>query len=131
MQRGYQTIGVVGDRLDDIRKTIYANYASTKGLQWCKDKAEEVAGKSIQQAMAQASADDSQEGLENLINNYSPLVNPQYIRNFIAANNQQKKQAYINDEGKKLVPNSGTTWRGQGSSSQPWTLRNLPRGILA
>lgn len=112
MQRGYQTTGVVGDRLDDIRKTIYANYASTKGLQWCKDKAEEVAGKSIQQAMAQASADDSQEGLENLINNYSPLVNPQYIRNFIAANNQQKKQAYINDEGKKLFSQFGNDMAG-------------------
>lgn len=107
IDRSYKVDGFIGNQLGNVRQMIYANYAGTKGLQACKDMYEQTAGKLLQSALAQAAADDDQNSITNIVNSYGPLVNPQYIRNFVADNNKAKKQNFILNSGKSLFAQFG------------------------
>lgn len=102
ISHNYDKKGFIGQRLGDIRAAIYAN-GQAYGNQWCKDKYEEVAGKTVSDALAQAKADDNQPAVDDIINNYGGMINPAYIRQFVAGNNAQKKQNFIITESQQLA----------------------------
>lgn len=112
IDRSYKVDGLIGNQLNNVRQMIYANYAQSKGLQACKDMYEQTAGKLVQSALAQASADDDQDSITKIINGYGPLINPQYIRNFVADNNKSKKQSFILNSGKSLFQQFGNDIAG-------------------
>lgn len=88
--------------LRNIRAAIAAN-GQFMGAQWVKDKWEETAGKSVSNMLAQAKADDNQQAVDSIINKYGPMVNPAYIREYIATNNQQKKQSFMLTQAQQLA----------------------------
>lgn len=102
ISHNYDKKGFIGQRLGDIRAAIYAN-GQAYGNQWCKDKYEEVAGKTVSDALAQAYAYDNQEAANDIINQYGYLINPAYIRQFVAKNNAQKKQNLFITKEKELA----------------------------
>ena len=102
ISHNYDKKGFIGQRLGDIRAAIYAN-GQAYGNQWCKDKYEEVAGKTVSDALAQAKADDNQPAVDDIINNYGGMINPAYIRQFVAGNNAQKKQNFMISESQQLA----------------------------
>ncbi|WP_462304940.1 CHAP domain-containing protein [Acidaminococcus massiliensis] len=102
ISHNYDKKGFIGQRLGDIRAAIYAN-GQAYGNQWCKDKYEEVAGKTVSDALAQAKADDNQPAVDDIINNYGGMINPAYIRQFVAGNNAQKKQNFMITESQQLA----------------------------
>lgn len=102
ISHNYDKKGFIGQRLGDIRAAIYAN-GQAYGNQWCKDKYEEVAGKTVSDALAQAKADDNQQAVDDIINGYSGMINPSYIRQFVAGNNAQKKQNFMITESQQLA----------------------------
>lgn len=85
-----------------MRAAIEAN-GQFMGKQWVKDKWEEVAGKSVANMLAQATADDNQEAVDHIVNRYGPLANPAYFRQFIANNNRQKKNNLFITKSKELA----------------------------
>lgn len=102
ISHNYDKKGFIGQQLGNIRAAIYAN-GQAYGNQWCKDKYEEVAGKTVSDALAQAKADDNQQSVDDIINNYSGMINPAYIRQFVAGNNAQKKQNFMITESQQLA----------------------------
>lgn len=102
ISHNYDKKGFIGQQLGDIRAAIYAN-GQAYGNQWCKDKYEEVAGKTVSDALAQAYAYDNQEAANDIINQYGYLINPAYIRQFVAKNNAQKKQNLFITKEKELA----------------------------
>lgn len=102
ISHNYDKKGFIGQQLGYIRAAIYAN-GQAYGSQWCKDKYEEVAGKIVSDALAQAKADDNQPAADDIINNYGGMINPAYIRQFVAGNNAQKKQNFMITESQKLA----------------------------
>ena len=85
-----------------MRAAIEAN-GQFMGKQWVKDKYEEVAGKSVANMLAQATADDNQDAVDHIVNRYGPLANPVYFRQFIANNNRQKKNNLFITKSKELA----------------------------
>lgn len=102
ISHNYDKKGFIGQRLKDVRAAIYAN-GQAYGNQWCKDKYEEVAGKTVADALSQAKADDNQQAVDDIINGYSGMINPSYIRQFVAGNNAQKKQNFMITESQQLA----------------------------
>lgn len=102
ISHNYDKKGFIGQQLGNIRAAIYAN-GQAYGNQWCKDKYEEVAGKTVSDALAQAYAYDNQEAANDIINQYGYLINPAYIRQFVAKNNAQKKQNLFITKEKELA----------------------------
>ena len=93
---------LIDHNIKTIRSVIAAN-GNFMGAQWAKDKQEEVLGKSVADMLAQAKADDNQEAIDKIINRYGPMVNPAYIREYIANNNQQKKTNFMINSSKDLA----------------------------
>lgn len=102
ISHNYDKKGFIGQQLKGVRAAIYAN-GQAYGNQWCKDKYEEVAGKTVSDALAQAYAYDNQEAANDIINQYGYLINPAYIRQFVAKNNAQKKQNLFITKEKELA----------------------------
>lgn len=102
ISHNYDKKGFIGQRLKDVRAAIYAN-GQAYGNQWCKDKYEEVAGNTVADALSQAKADDNQQAVDDIINGYSGMINPSYIRQFVAGNNAQKKQNFMITESQQLA----------------------------
>lgn len=102
ISHNYAKKGFIGQQLRNMRAAIYAN-GQAYGAQWCKDKYEEVAGKTVADALAQAKADDNQEAANDILNDYGSMVNPAYIRQFIASNNAQKIQNMMISQKKELA----------------------------
>lgn len=102
ISHNYDKKGFIGQQLGNIRAAINAN-GKAYGNQWCKDKYEEVAGKTVSDALAQAYAYDNQEAANDIINQYGYLINPAYIRQFVAKNNAQKKQNLFITKEKELA----------------------------
>lgn len=102
ISHNYDKKGFIGQQLGNIRAAIYAN-GQAYGNQWCKDKYEEAAGKTVADALSQAKADDNQQAVDDIINGYSGMINPSYIRQFVAGNNAQKKQNFMITESQQLA----------------------------
>ena len=92
----------VQNELSNIRNVILAN-GKDYGPQWCKDKIEEVMGKTVGNTLSQAFADNDMQSVDNLVNRFGPLVNPAYIRQFVARNNQQKEQNFMITQSQQLA----------------------------
>lgn len=92
----------VQNELSNIRNAIWAN-GKDYGAQWCKDKTEEVMGKTVGDALSQAFADNDMQAVDNLVNRFGPLVNPAYIRQFVAKNNAQKEQNFMITQSQQLA----------------------------
>lgn len=92
----------VQNELSNIRNAIWAN-GKDYGDQWCKDKTEEVMGKTVGYALSQAFADNDMQSVDNLVNRFGPLVNPAYIRQFVAKNNAQKEQNFMITQSQSLA----------------------------
>ena len=92
----------VQNELSNIRNAIWAN-GKDYGAQWCKDKTEEVMGKTVGDALSQAYADNDMQSVDALVNRFGPLVNPAYIRQFIAKNNAQKEQNFMISQSQSLA----------------------------
>lgn len=92
----------VQNELSNIRNAIWAN-GKDYGAQWCKDKTEEVMGKTVGYALSQAFADNDMQSVDNLVNRFGPLVNPAYIRQFVAKNNAQKEQNFMITQSQSLA----------------------------
>lgn len=92
----------VQNELSNIRNAIWAN-GKDYGAQWCKDKTEEVVGKTVGDALSQAYADNDMQSVDALVNRFGPLVNPAYIRQFIAKNNAQKEQNFMISQSQSLA----------------------------
>ena len=92
----------VQNELSNIRNAIWAN-GKDYGMQWCKDKTEEVVGKTVGDALSQAFADNDMQSVDALVNRFGPLVNPAYIRQFIAKNNAQKEQNFMISQSQSLA----------------------------
>ena len=92
----------VQNELSNIRNAIWAN-GKDYGAQWCKDKTEEVMGKTVGDALSQAFADNDMQSVDNLVNRFGPLVNPAYIRQFVAKNNAQKEQNFMITQSQSLA----------------------------
>lgn len=92
----------IQNELSNIRNAIWAN-GKDYGAQWCKDKTEEVMGKTVGDALSQAFADNDMQSVDNLVNRFGPLVNPAYIRQFVAKNNAQKEQNFMITQSQSLA----------------------------
>lgn len=92
----------VQNELSNIRNAIWAN-GKDYGAQWCKDKTEEVMGKTVGDALSQAFADNDMQAVDNLVNRFGPLINPAYIRQFVAKNNAQKEQNFMITQSQSLA----------------------------
>lgn len=102
ISHNYQKPEFVQNELNNIRNSIWAN-GKDYGAQWCKDKTEEVVGKTVADTLGQASANNDMQAVDNIINRFGPMVNPAYIRQFVARNNQQKEQNFMITESQKLA----------------------------
>lgn len=99
----YTQKGFLSTHMKDFTQKLAANLGSRMGAQWVKDKSEEMAGLTLQGMLGQASADDDQESIDNLINENSYRVNPAYIRSFVAKNNAYKKENTMLSQAKVLA----------------------------
>ena len=102
ISHNYQKPEFVQNELNNIRNSIWAN-GKDYGAQWCKDKTEEVMGKTVGDALSQAFADNDMQAVDNLVNRFGPLVNPAYIRQFVAKNNAQKEQNFMITQSQSLA----------------------------
>lgn len=102
ISHNYQKPEFVQNELSNIRNVILAN-GKDYGPQWCKDKIEEVMGKTVGNTLSQAFADNDMQSVDNLVNRFGPLVNPAYIRQFVARNNQQKEQNFMITQSQQLA----------------------------
>lgn len=102
ISHNYQKPEFVQNELNNIRNSIWAN-GKDYGAQWCKDKTEEVMGKTVGDALSQAFADNDMQAVDNLVNRFGPLVNPAYIRQFVAKNNAQKEQNFMITQSQQLA----------------------------
>lgn len=102
ISHNYQKPEFVQNELNNIRNSIWAN-GKDYGAQWCKDKTEEVVGKTVGDALSQAFADNDMQAVDNLVNRFGPLVNPAYIRQFVAKNNAQKEQNFMITQSQQLA----------------------------
>lgn len=102
ISHNYQKPEFVQNELSNIRNVILAN-GKDYGPQWCKDKIEEVMGKTVGNTLSQAFADNDMQSVDNLMNRFGPLVNPAYIRQFVARNNQQKEQNFMITQSQQLA----------------------------
>lgn len=102
ISHNYQKPEFVQNELNNIRNSIWAN-GKDYGAQWCKDKTEEVVGKTVADALGQASANNDMQAVDNIINRFGPMVNPAYIRQFVARNNQQKEQNFMITQSQQLA----------------------------
>lgn len=102
ISHNYQKPEFVQNELSNIRNVILAN-GKDYGPQWCKDKIEEVMGKTVGNTLSQAFADNDMQSVDNLVNRFGPLVNPAYIRQFVARNNQQKEQNFMITQSQSLA----------------------------
>lgn len=102
ISHNYQKPEFVQNELNNIRNSIWAN-GKDYGTQWCKDKTEEVVGKTVADALGQASANNDMRAVDNIINRFGPMVNPAYIRQFVARNNQQKEQNFMITQSQQLA----------------------------
>lgn len=102
ISHNYQKPEFVQNELNNICNSIRAN-GKDYGAQWCKDKMEEVVGKTVADALGQASVDNDMQSVDNIINRFGPMVNPAYIRQFVARNNQQKEANFMITESKSLA----------------------------
>lgn len=102
ISHNYQKPEFVQNELSNIRNVILAN-GKDYGPQWCKDKIEEVMGKTVGNTLSQAFADNDMQSVDNLVNRFGPLVNPAYIRQFVAKNNAQKEQNFMITQSQSLA----------------------------
>lgn len=102
ISHNYQKPEFVQNELNNIRNSIWVN-GKDYGAQWCKDKTEEVMGKTVGDALSQAFADNDMQAVDKLVNRFGPLVNPAYIRQFVAKNNAQKEQNFMITQGQQLA----------------------------
>lgn len=102
ISHNYQKPEFVQNELNNIRNSIWAN-GKDYGAQWCKDKTEEVMGKTVGDALSQAFANNDMQAVDNLVNRFGPLVNPAYIRQFVAKNNAQKEQNFMITQSQQLA----------------------------
>ena len=115
--------------LRNIRAAIAAN-GQFMGSQWVKDKWEETAGKSVSNMLAQAKADDNQQAVDSIINKYGPMVNPAYIREYIATNNQQKKQSFMLTQAQQLAQQYRNDPEGLKKAIASMTIKEPSTGNL-
>lgn len=102
ISHNYQKPEFVQNELNNIINSIWAN-GKDYGAQWCKDKTEEVVGKTVADALWQASVNNDMQAVDNIINRFGPMVNPAYIRQFVARNNQQKEQNFMITQSQQLA----------------------------
>lgn len=88
----YTQKGFLSKQMADYTQKLAANLGAKMGAQWVKDKSEEMAGRTLQGMLEQATADDDQEAIDNLLGENGWRVNPGYIRSFVAKNNAYKKE---------------------------------------